>query len=101
MTSGPSRTNSETQGEGDLTPDVAGRLGFEALVNDLAAGFMNFEPERVDQAIEKCLRRIVEVLGLDRSTLRQRSGDYLGRDTLVGCTGAESCSWVLGTNRLP
>ena len=60
MTSGPSGTNPETRGGGDVTSDVAERLRFEALVNDLAAGFINPKPERVDQAIEDCLRRIVE-----------------------------------------
>ena len=56
MTSGPSGTNPDTQGGGDVTSDVAERRRFEALVNDLAAGFINPKPERVDQAIEDCLR---------------------------------------------
>src|SRR5262249_9056844 len=50
---------------------------FESLVIDLAAGFVNLENDRVDDAIEDCLRRIVEALGLDRSTLAQRSGGDL------------------------
>ena len=77
MTFGPSGTNPDTQGGGDVTSDVTERLRFEALVNDLVAGFVNLEQERVDQAIEDCLRRIAEGLGLDRSTLAQRSGDAL------------------------
>jgi hypothetical protein len=52
-------------------------LRFESLVIDLAAGFINVDPSRVDLAIEDCLRRIVEALGLDRSTLFQRSGEDL------------------------
>src|SRR5262249_44624928 len=50
---------------------------FESLVIDLAAGFINLNPARVDSAIEDCLRRIVEALELERSTLLQRSGDDL------------------------
>src|SRR5215510_5085200 len=61
----------------DAEAEVAERLRFEALVIDLAAGLVNLKSERVDQAIEDCLRRIVEALGLDRSTLAQRSGDDL------------------------
>jgi len=67
----------DMQGGIDVSAEIAERLRFEALVNDLAAGFVNLEPERVDPAIEDCLRRIVEALGLDRSTLAQRSGDDL------------------------
>src|SRR5262245_4189867 len=77
MTSGPSGTKPETQDEGDVASDVAERLRFEALLSDLAASFIDLEPEQVDQAIEDCLRRIVEALGLDRSTLLQRLGDDL------------------------
>src|SRR5262245_66337555 len=57
--------------------DVAELRRFESLVIDLAAGFVNLETDRVDQAIEDCLRRIVEALDLDRSTLAQRSGGDL------------------------
>jgi len=61
----------------DVSADLAERLRFESLVIDLAAGFVNLEPERVDQAIEDCLRHIVEALHLDRSTLFQRSAEDL------------------------
>src|SRR5262245_65892678 len=57
--------------------DVAELRRFESLVIDLAAGFVNLETDRVDQAIEDCLRRIVGALDLDRSTLAQRSGGDL------------------------
>jgi hypothetical protein len=50
-------------------------LRFESLVIDLAAGFINVDAGRVDLVIEDCLRRIVEALDLDRSTLFQRSGE--------------------------
>src|SRR5262245_2242017 len=55
--------------------DVAEVLRFESLVIELATGFVNLEPEQVDQAIDDCLHHIVEALNLDRSTLWQRSGD--------------------------
>src|SRR5262249_40465391 len=61
----------------DAGVDVAELRRFESLVIDLAAGFVSLDTDRVDQAIEDCLRRIVEALGLDRSTLAQRSGDDL------------------------
>jgi hypothetical protein len=48
----------------DASPEIAERLRFEVVLSDLAAGFINLEAERVDQAIEDCLRRIVEGLGL-------------------------------------
>ena len=59
----------DMQGGNDVSAEIAERLRFEALLSDLAAGFINLQPERVDQAIEDCLRRIVEALGIDRSTL--------------------------------
>jgi hypothetical protein len=61
----------------DVSADLAERLRFESLVIDLAAGLVKFEPERVDQAIEDCLRHIVEALHLDRTTLFQRSAEDL------------------------
>jgi transcriptional regulator with GAF, ATPase, and Fis domain len=61
----------------EFEADVAEGFGFESLVLDLAAGFVNLAPEGVDQAIEDCLHHIVEALRLDRSTLFQRSGDDL------------------------
>jgi transcriptional regulator with GAF, ATPase, and Fis domain len=51
------------------------RLGFERLVCDLAARFVNLEPERVDDEIRDAQRQIVEALDLDRSTLFQVSDD--------------------------
>jgi len=57
--------------------EVEERVRFESLIIDLAAGFVSIDPERVDQAIEECLRRIVRALGLDRSTPFQRSGEDL------------------------
>src|SRR5207247_2210394 len=78
---------------------------FESLVIDLAAGFINVDPEDVDHAIENCLRRIVEALGLDRSTLFQRSGDDLvvthswavpGLDPFPKMWGRSDLPWCFG-----
>ena len=44
---------------------------FEILVADLAAEFVHMPAEQVDAAIQGAQRRIVETLGLDRSTLAQ------------------------------
>jgi len=106
MTSGSSSSGPpDTEGGSDVSADVAERLRFEALVIDLAAGFLNLEPERVDQAIEHCLRHIVEALGLDRSTLFQRSGDDLvvthswavpGQDRFPKVWGRTELPWCFG-----
>ncbi len=53
---------------------------FEALVISLAGGFINVDVGKVDVVINDCLRRIVEALGLDRSTLFQR---YRGGEDFV------------------
>ena len=46
---------------------------FERLLVELSAGFINLPAARIDEAIDDGLRRIVEALGLDRSTLNSRS----------------------------
>ena len=70
MMSGSSTPDpADMQAGNDVLAEIAERLRFEALLSDLAAGFINLQRERVDQAIEDCLRRIVEALGIDRSTL--------------------------------
>ena len=46
---------------------------FERLLVDLSAGFINLPTSRIDEAIDDGLRRIVEALGIDRSTLNSRS----------------------------
>jgi transcriptional regulator with GAF, ATPase, and Fis domain len=43
--------------------------GFEDLLTNLAASFVNVEPEALDEHIVDALRRIVLFLGIDRSTL--------------------------------
>src|SRR5262249_46383607 len=107
MTFGPSASSpSDMHGGHDAAADLTERLRFESLVIDLTAGFINLEPERVDQAIEDCPRRIVEALGLDRSTLAQRSGDDLvvthswatpGCDRFPKVWARRDLPWLFGT----
>jgi len=49
------------------------RLRFEALLTDLSARFVSVAADQVDPMIEDAQRRIAQALGLDRSTLLQRS----------------------------
>ncbi len=58
-----------------LAADVQHRLQFETLLTELSAGFVNARSSEVDSRIEWGLRRIVEMLGLDRSGLGQVSED--------------------------
>jgi formate hydrogenlyase transcriptional activator len=59
---------------------VSDSLGFERLVTDLAAAFVNVAPDEVDALIVDSQRRIVESLALDRCTLWQFTEN---RDDLV------------------
>ncbi len=54
---------------------LRGLMEFEKLVSELSAAFVNVPSEEVDAHIEEGLRRIVEHLGLDRSTLLEFSDD--------------------------
>lgn len=47
----------------------AAETGFEDLLADLTASFVNVEPEALDELIIDALRRMVLFLGVDRSTL--------------------------------
>jgi PAS domain S-box-containing protein len=46
---------------------------FERLLVELSAGFINLPAGRIDEAIDDGLRRIVEALDIERSTLNSRS----------------------------
>ena len=61
-------------------PGVAAddRFAFERLVCDLAAEFVNLEPEAVDGAICHAQQRVVEALDLDRSSLFEVREDHRG-----------------------
>ena len=47
------------------------RLGFETLLSEISARFVNLPPDRMDNEIQYAQRRICELLDIDRSTLWQ------------------------------
>ncbi|MET0488350.1 MAG: sigma 54-interacting transcriptional regulator, partial [Candidatus Rokuibacteriota bacterium] len=55
-----------------VTPDS---LSFERLLADLSAQFVNLASAKVDQEIEQSLRKIVEAMNVDRSSLLEVSED--------------------------
>jgi transcriptional regulator with GAF, ATPase, and Fis domain/PAS domain-containing protein len=63
-----------------LRTELEERLRFEALLADLSAQFVRVPAEEMDRLIEEAQRRIVQALGLDRSTLLQRAE---GQDNLA------------------
>lgn len=50
------------------------RVRFETLVGDIASQFVSIESDQIDDAIRRAQQQLVEVLGLDRSSLFQTSG---------------------------
>lgn len=56
-----------------MTAADEGGLRFESLIIDLAAGFINVHPGRVDLVTHDSLRPIVEALGLDGAADRAAS----------------------------
>ncbi len=58
-----------------MVAELEERLRFETLLSDLSARFINLPVDEVDKEIEAALGRIVQFLGLDRSTLFQLSED--------------------------
>jgi signal transduction histidine kinase len=54
-----------------LASGVQERLGFEALLADLSATFINLTPNQVDSQIESALERLVVFLGFDRGGLAE------------------------------
>jgi transcriptional regulator with GAF, ATPase, and Fis domain len=71
-----------TQSEADLRAELEERLRFETLLADLSAQFVNLPADQVNHQIQEAQRRIVETLGLDRSSLFQ----YTEQDTKVTLT---------------
>jgi signal transduction histidine kinase len=60
---------SEPKSQASGAPGVEETLPFEQMLADLSAGFVNLPAERVDGAIDDALRRIVELLGVERCNL--------------------------------
>jgi signal transduction histidine kinase len=56
-------------------PSVPDLLAFERLLSELSARFIDLPASEIDAVIEDGLRRVVETLDIDRSTLTQFSPD--------------------------
>ena len=59
----------------DLRGQLEERLRFERLLTDLSATFINVAADSVDAQIEQALERLVDFLGVERSSLGQVSQD--------------------------
>jgi signal transduction histidine kinase len=62
-------------GECPLASSIADRVRFESLLSELSSKFINLAADEVDSQIEAALRRVVEVLGIDRSGFGEVSAD--------------------------
>jgi transcriptional regulator with GAF, ATPase, and Fis domain len=89
-----------------LTRQLEERLRFETVLSDLSARFINLPADQVDQEIEGALQRLVETVGLNRSTLAQLADDgqtlvvthswaVPGFEPLKGMILKEDIPWVL------
>lgn len=80
------------------------RLRFEQLLTDLSATFINQPPDRIDGVIEDGLKRLVEALGHDRSSLAQFSEDKRHALVTHSCAVAGIQPFTIGLfveDRLP
>src|SRR5438270_12852840 len=59
----------------DLREQLEERLRFERLLTDLSATFVNVAADLVDAQIERALERLVDFLGIERSSFGQISED--------------------------
>src|SRR4051794_39427094 len=59
----------------DLREQLEERLRFERLLTDLSATFVNVAADLVDAQIEQALERLVDFLGVERSSFGQFSVD--------------------------
>src|SRR5437763_11490734 len=59
----------------DLREQLVDRLRFERLLTDLSATFVNVAADLVDAQIEQALERLVDFLGVERSSFGQISED--------------------------
>lgn len=67
--------NSLERGSCPIAADVYKRLQFEKLLTELSSAFVNVPARDVDAQIERSLRQIVELLGLDRCGLGEITRD--------------------------
>ena len=87
------------------------RLQFEQLLAELSAVFINQPPDQIDGVIDDSLRRLLETLGHDRSSLvqiDQESGHFLVTHCCavsgvkpfpVGVLAEEYAPWIVGQVR--
>ncbi len=97
------QSNGVHASSGAAVDDLEQRLRFETVLSDLSARFINLPADQVDSEIETGLRHLVECVGLDRSTLFQRSED---EKTLVithgwAAPGFEPLKRVIAQEELP
>src|SRR4051794_3551579 len=59
----------------DLRERLEERIRFERLLADLSADFVNVAADLVDAQIERALERLVDFLGIERSSFGQISED--------------------------
>lgn len=59
----------------ELLTELEHRLRFESLLTEISAHFVNLPAEEIDGAIRDSLRRIAEMLDLDRATLGELTAD--------------------------
>lgn len=81
----------ETHTEPATTVSTAQLLQLDALMLDLATGFINLPVEQVDGAIENGLQRVVRTLGVDRCAISHAHAD----------TGDIRFSWIWPEEEYP
>src|SRR5262249_25162884 len=65
------RGRARAAGQADLLGELDESARFEALLAELSAAFINVPPQEVDSTIDGGLRRLVEFLDADRSSLAE------------------------------
>ncbi|MEX0793127.1 MAG: sigma 54-interacting transcriptional regulator, partial [Pirellulaceae bacterium] len=91
--------------------DIKDRLGFERLLADLSAAFINLPADEIDGQIDASLKHLVEYLGNDRSTFVEFGDDethvlVTHSYSIAGCEGfpigkfpTERLPWFIGQFR--
>ncbi|HBI15151.1 MAG TPA: hypothetical protein DDY20_06500 [Desulfobulbaceae bacterium] len=67
----------------DLQQELEERLRFETLLADISTRFISLPADQIDSGIEDAQRRVCECLGVDLSSLWQRSSESSGFLTLT------------------
>jgi transcriptional regulator with GAF, ATPase, and Fis domain len=77
------------------------RLGFEILLSDISAHFINIPWQDIDQNIKQGLRSIVEFLGFDRGSLFQLSETGMTLTHSSAAKGFESMNPYIAEKEIP